>query len=90
MTLTPLSRWQRDASLIRSALDDAARTTDFPPTLHLIAHYRAKLDDTFVASDAMASFALARFGPNGLGPAIEDVIKQARFHGRADVLEQAA
>jgi hypothetical protein len=88
--VTPLSRWHRDASLIRSALGDAAAATDFPPTLFLIAHYRGKLDDTRPLSDVGASSALARFGPNGLGPAIEDVIKQARFHGRAQAQRRAA
>lgn len=57
-----------------------------PPEVKSMArHYLAKVRTWQGHPEASRDLCLGAMGPNGYGPAIDDVCKQARFHSSAAV-----
>jgi hypothetical protein len=79
------SDMQRAGQLIIAAqmkLNTAKRLTDFPGTLALVERYEKKVEKCRDVLARSPEYVCETLGPNGYGPAIDDVLKSARFHGK--------
>lgn len=89
-----LARWQALSAELMAVLDLSAAWTDFPPTLTMIAKYRAKLEADIrwadgttheITRDAILSTLLGKWGPNGLTPAVYACERSARHHAKQEI-----
>ncbi len=83
----PRVRFAALAAEQRAKLNLALDTTDFPSTVFEARAYLSRIAryETAVAGfmgESAAAHALGMLGPNGAGPAIDRVLRAARFHGK--------
>lgn len=79
---TPADRFNALVASHRAKLDEADRLTDFAPVRIMAADLRCRIDAHEGWAEQSGLYDTGMIGPNGFGPAVDDALRQARFHAQ--------